>query len=62
MRELESDELNQQSIAILMDMGYEYNLVVKALKSLRENNKKYNPVGEVQRAVDWINDYGHQYE
>ena len=37
-------------------MGYEFNLVVRALRTLRDN-KKYNPVGEVQKAMDWIDNY-----
>lgn len=37
-------------------MGYEFDIVIKALRALREQ-KKYNPVGEVQKAIDWINDY-----
>ena len=47
-------ELNPLSIQILMDMGFDYDLVIKALIALRQN-PKHNPVGEVQKAIDWIN-------
>lgn len=36
-------------------MGYDLDLVLKALRALKEQ-KKHNPVGEVQRAIDWINE------
>jgi hypothetical protein len=39
-------ELNPQSIQILMDIGYDFDLIIKALLALREN-KKYSPIGEV---------------
>lgn len=41
---------------ILLEMGYEFDLITRALRALKEQ-KKYNPVGEVQRAIDWINDF-----
>ena len=37
-------------------MGYEFDIIIKSLRALKEQ-KNYTPVGEVQRAVDWINDY-----
>ena len=37
-------------------MGYEFDIVVKALNALKQA-KRYNPIGEVQKAIDWINDY-----
>lgn len=42
-------------------MGYDFDMVIKALRAMREK-PKYNPVGEVQRAIDWINDYGFRVE
>jgi len=42
-------------------MGYEFDMVVKCLRALRER-PKYNPVGEVQKAIDWINDYLQKQE
>lgn len=42
-------------------MGYDFDIVVKSLRALREK-PKYNPVGEVQRAIDWINDYMLNFE
>lgn len=47
------NELNAQSIQILLDMGYDFDLTVQALLALREA-RNYNPVGEVQKAIDWI--------
>jgi hypothetical protein len=40
------DDLNPKNIEILIDMGFEFDIVVKALRALREK-PKYNPVGEV---------------
>ena len=37
-------------------MGYNFDLVIKALRTLRLA-KKYNPIGEIQKAMDWINDH-----
>ena len=37
-------------------MGYEFDIVIKALNALNQA-KKYNPVGEVQKAIEWINEY-----
>ena len=31
-------------------------LIIKALRALKAQ-KKYSPVGEVQKAIDWINDH-----
>ena len=42
-------------------MGYDFDLICKALTALKEN-KKYNPVGEVQKAIDWINDFSLRTE
>eukprot|EP00347_Sterkiella_histriomuscorum_P016162 403354247 len=55
------DDLNPLNIQILIDMGYEFDLIVKALRALRDR-PKYNPVGEVQKAIDWINDYSYRQE
>ena len=41
---------------ILVEMGYDFDLITRALRALKEQ-KKYNPVGEVQKAIDWINDF-----
>lgn len=41
---------------ILLEMGYDFDLITRALRALKEQ-KKYNPVGEVQKAIDWINDF-----
>ena len=57
----QADDLNQMSIQVLMDMGYEYQVVVKALRALRDSNK-YNPIGEVEKAIDWINNYQERME
>ena len=46
-------ELSQQSIAVLIDMGYPFDRVVQVLRTLKLD-KKYNPIGEVQKAIDWI--------
>ena len=40
----------------MLDMGYDFDLITRALRALKKQ-KKYNPVGEVQRAIDWINDF-----
>ena len=55
------EDMNPQSIEILLDMGYELPSILLALRALRDssNNRKkgYNPVGEVQKAIDWLNNY-----
>ena len=55
------EDMNPQSIEILLDMGYELPSILLALRALRDsssNRKKgYNPVGEVQKAIDWLNNY-----
>ncbi len=46
-------------------MGYHFDLVCKALHAIRESSNKkkaYNPVGEVQKAIDWINDLNQKQE
>jgi hypothetical protein len=43
-------------VEILLEMGYDFDLITRALRALKEQ-KKYNPVGEVQKAIDWINDF-----
>ena len=40
-------------------MGYDFDVIVKAMRGIREKGK-FNPVGEVQRVIDWINDYSFQ--
>lgn len=60
-QEKQIEELNPNSIQILLDMGYDFDLVCKALRSLKDG-KKYNPVGEVQKAIDWINDFSLKAE
>lgn len=42
-------------------MGYEFEIILKALRALKDK-PKYNPVGEVQNALDWINDYLERQE
>ena len=55
------EDLNPQSIQILMDMGYELSDILLALRALRDSSQHakrgYNPVGEVQKAIDWLNDF-----
>jgi len=34
-------------------MGYDLDLVLQALHALRDS-KNYSPIGEVQKAIDWI--------
>ena len=34
-------------------MGYDFDLVVQALCALRES-RHYSPIGEVQKAIEWI--------
>jgi alpha-tubulin suppressor-like RCC1 family protein len=45
------EDMNPQSIEILLDMGYELPSIMLALRALRDSssNRKtgYNPVGEV---------------
>jgi hypothetical protein len=48
--------LNQQTIETLLDMGYEFGLVIKSLRALKDS-KKYSPIGELQKAIDWMNSY-----
>lgn len=50
-----SDELNPKSIEYLVEMGYDFDLICRALHALK-SERKYNPVGEVQKAIDWINE------
>ena len=40
----------------MLEMGYDFDLITRSLRALKEE-KKYNPVGEVQRAIDWINNF-----
>lgn len=40
-------------------MGYDLDLIIMALRHLR-TKPRYNPVGEIQNAIDWINDHGEQ--
>jgi hypothetical protein len=44
-----------------MDMGYDLPDILLSLRALRDssmhNKRGYNPVGEVQKAIDWLNDY-----
>ena len=55
------EDMNPQSIEILLDMGYELTSILLALRALRDSSshgkKGYNPVGEVQKAIDWLNNY-----
>lgn len=50
------EDLNPQSIQLLLEMGYEFDIVVRALRALKEQ-KRYTPIGEVQKAIDWINEF-----
>lgn len=42
-------------------MGYELPHILLALRALRDasihKKRGYNPVGEVQNAIDWLNNY-----
>ena len=44
-----------------MDMGYQLDDILLALRALRDSSmhakRGYNPVGEVQKAIDWLNNY-----
>jgi hypothetical protein len=50
------EDLNSQNVEIMLEMGYDFDLITRALRALKDQ-KKYNPVGEVQRAIDWINNF-----
>ena len=47
-------------------MGYELSSILLSLRALRDSSshgkKGYNPVGEVQKAIDWLNNYVQKQE
>ena len=61
MSTVQTSDLNQQNIQLLVEMGYDFDVIVKAMRGIREKGK-FNPVGEVQRVIEWINDYSFQQE
>ena len=43
---LKLEGLIESNVQLLLDMGYEFDIVVKALNALKQA-KRYNPIGEV---------------
>lgn len=56
-----TEDLNRLSVEMLLNMGYDRDLVVQALRHFRDEAKykrrEYKDEGEVARAMDWISDF-----